>query len=82
MATTVRTTPAASGDVTFMTPRKKWFKVGMRAPIMLGDESRYRCGVVSSVVDQNRVVIWIDGEQHRGERVPRKNRFDEEGLEQ
>jgi hypothetical protein len=75
--TTVRTTPAAEGDLTYMTPRKKWFKVGMRAPILLTGDTRYRRGPISSVVNQNSVVVTIDGTTHAATRVLGKNRFEE-----
>ena len=78
MATTVRTTPAASGDVTFMTQRKRFVKENMRVSFLPSKTTRYRRGVVRAVIDQNRIVVAMDGEQHMCTRVLGKNRFVEE----
>jgi hypothetical protein len=75
--TAVRTTTAASGAVTFMTQRKKWFKVGMRVPILLTGGDRYRRGPISAVTDQNNVTVLIDGDEYVATRVLGKNRFQE-----
>jgi hypothetical protein len=75
--TIVTAVPATDGDLTVMTPRKKWFRVGMRACVLLTGDTRYRRGPISAVTSQNSAVIIVDGAEHVSTRVLGKNRFQE-----
>jgi hypothetical protein len=64
-----------------MTARRKHFKPGMMARIMMmADQNRYRRGRIDFVINQDQLYIVIDGTSVLSARVPHKNVFREQGA--
>jgi hypothetical protein len=76
----VQAYPMAEADLTVMTARRKFFKVGMRARIMLmSDQNRYFRGPITFLVSQEQMNIKIGEIEYLAARVPHSNRFREQG---
>jgi len=77
---TVRAYPLSEADLTVMTPRRKFFKVGMRARIMLmSDQNRYFRGPITFIVNQGQMNIKVGETEYLAARIPNSNKFREQG---